>query len=225
MKKLFLIFSLLLSACISLCAQDRKSLRDSLVAATNLLEYHPDSLDLRLKKAAWNLQLEQWQYAKDEYDFILSRVPNNVSALYYRAYANEKLGCYKFARLDYEHVLTRVPGNFQSLLGLALLNQKDHRSSEAFDQINRLVSQYPDSAVAYAARAGIEKERNMNDLALFDYEEAIKRDPQNTDYRLERIDILLSLRKREHARRALDDLIRMGVPRAMLVQLYKRCTK
>ena len=65
----------------------------------------------------------------------------------------------------------------------------------------------------------------MNDLALFDYEEAIKRDPQNTDYRLERIDILLSLRKREPARQALDELVRMGVPRAMLVQLYKRCTK
>ena len=79
--------------------------------------------------------------------------------------------------------------------------------------------------MAYAARAGIEKERRMNDLALFDYEEAIKRDPQNTDYRLERIDILLNLRKREPARQALDELVRMGVPRATLIPLYKRCTK
>jgi hypothetical protein len=37
-------------------AQQREALRDSLKKATEALEYHPDSVDLRLKKAAWNLQ-------------------------------------------------------------------------------------------------------------------------------------------------------------------------
>lgn len=52
-----------------------------------------------------------------------------------------------------------VPGNFEGQLGLALLNQKSKHFTEAFDQINSLVNQYPDSAVVYAARGGIEKER------------------------------------------------------------------
>lgn len=103
-------------------AQQREALRDSLKKATEALEYHPDSVDLRLKKAAWNLQLEQWQYAKDEYDRVLSKDQHNIAALYYRAFANQKLRRYNFARLDYEHLLQRVPGHFSALLGLALLN-------------------------------------------------------------------------------------------------------
>ncbi len=52
-------------------AAQNKALRDSLSKATEVLAYHPDSIDLRLKKAAWNIQLEQWQYAKDDLDKVL----------------------------------------------------------------------------------------------------------------------------------------------------------
>ena len=187
------------------------------------MEYAPDSVDLRLKKASLNLQLEQWSYALDEYDLILKYHPYNLAALFYRAYTNEKLHRYKFARLDYENLLTIVPGHFEGQLGLALLNQKDKHYTEALDQINRLVSQYPDSAVAYAARAGIEREQGMAALAAFDYEEAIKRDPDNMDYRVDRIDALLQDKKKDEARRELDCLVRMGMPRATLLDFYKRC--
>ena len=129
-------------------AQGRASLRDSLAVAVDRLSYKPDSLDLRLKKASWNVQLEQWQYAKDEYDYVLGCDPKNVAALFYRAYVNEKMKRYGFARLDYENLLSVLPGNFEGRLGLALLNQKDHRYTDAMDQINMLVAQYPDSAVA-----------------------------------------------------------------------------
>ena len=52
----------------SLSKDQAKALRDSLAQATEVLAYYPDSIDLRLKKAAWNIQLKQWQYAKDEHD-------------------------------------------------------------------------------------------------------------------------------------------------------------
>ena len=66
---------------------------------------------------------------------------------------------YNFARLDYQNLLVLVPGNFQAQLGLALLNEKDKHYTEAYDGINSLIEQYPDSAMAYAARGGMEKER------------------------------------------------------------------
>lgn len=204
-------------------AQTKAQLKDSLKVATDRLEYAPDSVDLRLKKASLNLQLEQWSYALDEYDLILKYHPYNLAALFYRAYTNEKLHRYKFARLDYENLLTIVPGHFEGQLGLALLNQKDKHYTEALDQINRLVSQYPDSAVAYAARAGIEREQGMAALAAFDYEEAIKRDPDNKEYRVDRIDALLQDKKKDEARRELDCLVRMGMPKATLLDFYKRC--
>ena len=89
------------------------------------MQYYPDSVDLRLKKARWNMELEEWARAKDEYDIVLRIDPTNIAALYFRAFANEKMGRYNFARLDYENLLSYVPGNFEAQLGLALLNQKD----------------------------------------------------------------------------------------------------
>ena len=92
--------------------QQNKALRDSLKQAVQLLSFHPDSVDLLLKKASWNVCLEEWSYAKDTYDKVLFLEPSNVAALYYRAYVNERMGRYNFARLDYEHLLYIVPGHF-----------------------------------------------------------------------------------------------------------------
>lgn len=55
----------------------------------------------------------------------------------------------------------------------------------------------PDSAVAYAARAGIEKERQMFSLAENDYEAASQRDPLNVDYRVNRVELLLLLKNQK----------------------------
>ncbi len=202
-------------------AQDDRSLRDSLKLATEQLEYHPDSVDLRLRKASFNLQLQQWSYAKNEYDYVLDRNPYNIAALYYRAYANEQLHRYSFARLDYENLLKIVPGNFEAQLGLALLNQKDHRYTDAYNQINRLVEQFPDSAIAYAARAGIENERNMLDLAEYDYTEALKH-ADNDDWRLSRADVRIKLKKFDAARTDLECLVQKGTPRVALKEWFKR---
>lgn len=204
-------------------AQDYKALKDSLKQAADRLAYFPDSVDLRLRKASWNMELEQWDAAKAEYDFVLGREPGNLAALYYRAFANEKLKRYNFARLDYQNLLAVDPGNFEGQLGLALLNQKDMHYTEALDQMNRLVDQYPDSAVAYAARAGIEKERGMRELAAYDYAEAIKRDAGNLDYRVNLIDLLITLGRRSEARGQLDETVKLGItPRASLIDFYNR---
>ena len=181
-------------------AQDHQTLRSQLKEATERLACYPDSVDLRLKKAALNLQLEQWQYAKDEYDQVLRSHPDNIAGLYYRAYANQQLGRYNFARLDYENLLKVVPGHFSAQLGLALLNQKDKHHTEAMNQINRLVNQFPDSAVAYAARAGMEQEQGMIELAVYDYTEALKRDADNSDYLLNRVELWLKLGRKQRAK-------------------------
>lgn len=217
--------ALVLGLLLGLSAQaqeDRKALRDSLKQAMEELSYHPDSVELRLRKAAWNMQLGEWQYAKDEYDWVISHHPDNLAARYYRAYANTQLRRYNFARLDYENVLRVVPGNFDARLGLALLNQKDHHYTEAMDGVNLLVSSYPDSATAWAARAGIEKERDMKELAVYDYGEALLREPDNRDWLLARADLLIALRRYEEARKDLDRLVEIGVARGELREMYRK---
>ncbi len=221
-KRTFVALALGLLMSLTMQAQeDRKALRDSLKQAMETLSYHPDSVDLRLRKAAWNMQLGEWQYAKDEYDWVISHQPDNLAARYYRAYANTQLRRYNFARLDYENVLRVVPGNFDARLGLALLNQKDHHYTEAMDGVNMLVSSYPDSATAWAARAGIERERDMKELAVYDYGEALRREPNNRDWLLARADLLIALRRYEEARKDLDRLVALGVARGELREMYK----
>ncbi len=199
-----------------------KALRDSLAAATNILAYHPDSIDLRLKKAAWNIQLEQWQYAKDDLDKVLFLKNTNIAGLYYRAFVNEKLKRYNFARIDYQNLLLLVPGNFQAQLGLALLNEKDSHHTEAYDGLNNLIEQYPDSAIAYAARGGLEKERGMLELAEYDYAKAVSLDENNVDYRLNQIDLLITLRRKQDAYDALNAVQRKGVKIGQLQEFYHR---
>ena len=204
-------------------AQTYDDLRDSLEVASDKVRKFPDNISLRLNKASWNMLLEQWDYAKKEYDWVLERDPNNVAALYYRAYVFEKQHRYKFARKDYETMLSIVPGNFNGQLGLALLCQKDMRPSEAMDRLNILIQQYPDSAVAYAARAGIEAERGMNEVAEYDFSEAMRLDPSNSDYILNRADIRIKMGKKKQAREDLDRAVLAGVPRPALNEMYARC--
>lgn len=202
----------------ALCAQN--PLRDSLNAATAELEQHVDSVDLRLKRARWNLELKQWEYAKTDYDYILRRDPTNPAALFYRAYVNERMGRYNFARIDYQNLLKVVPTSFEAKICLALLNDRDNRHTEAMDQMNQIVEQFPDSAEAYAARAGMEAERGQHMLAEYDYTEAIVRDPSNIDYILGRAISAIALGHNSAARRDLDALVALGVPRTELEDYY-----
>lgn len=200
----------------------QENLRDSLAAATDALEYHPDSVDLRLKRAAWNVALHQWDYAKDDYDKVLRKEPGNVAALFFRAYVNEKLGRYSFARLDYENLLAIVPTHYEAKLGLALLNDKDHHLTEAMDQVNRLIEQNPDSASAYAARGGMEQERRMLEASEYDFTEALRRDKGNTSYLLSRAEVRVEMGSWSAAKRDLDRLLKLGVPMPELRILYAR---
>lgn len=206
----------------SLTKEQGKALRDSLSKATEVLAYHPDSIDLRLKKAAWNIQLQQWQYAKDDLDKVLFLNNTNIAGLYYRAYVNEKLLRYNFARLDYQNLLVLVPGNFQAQLGLALLNQKDKHYTEAYDGINNLIEQYPDSALAYAARGGMEKEKDQWELAEYDYAKAMQLDGQNADYVINHLDVLISLGRKNEAYADIDRLLKMGYKSGQLQEFYTR---
>lgn len=214
--------ALLMSMGRAVAQSSSSALRDSLALATETLAYHPDSIDLRLKKAAWNIQLEQWNYAKDELDKVLFLNLTNIAGLFYRAFVNEKLKRYNFARLDYQNLLVLVPGNFQAQLGLALLNEKDQHHTEAYDGINNLIEQYPDSAVAYAARGGMEKERGMLELAAYDYAEAMRLDSTNQDYIVSHVDLLITLGRKLEAYDDLRRLQALGVQPGQLQDFYAR---
>ena len=206
-------------------SQSNEDLRKELKEITEKVDANPSSLDFRLQKAALNIQLEQWESAKREYDYVLNREPENLAGLYYRAYVNEKLYRYNFARMDYESLLKIDPVNFEARLGLALLNQKDQHYTEAMDQINLLVEAHPDNALVYVARGNMEKERGMYALAEYDYTQAIQLEPEQTDYLVSRADVRILMGNAEGAKADLDLLVKKGIAKSALQNFYSRLKK
>ena len=223
-QKIIVSLGLLLAASQqTLQAQTTDQWRDSLSVLGKAITLNPNSIDLRLRKAAVNLELSQWDYAVEEYGRVLELDVKNLTALFFRAYANNKLRRYELAVADYERLLSLVPKHFEALLGASMANRKAGNTVKALDQLNQLVQFYPDSALAYAARASYETEQRMYDAAQFDWDEAIKRDSSNVDIRVSKVDLLIRLDRKREARRLLRTVIDMGVPRAALKEWLERC--
>lgn len=197
--------------------------RDTLTVLNEQIARQPYSTDLHLRKAAANLELQQWEYAIEEYWLVLQKEPQNPAALFYRAYANSHLRRYELARTDYESLLRLSPNHLEARLGLAYVWQQTGRKRDAMEQLNLAVDQHPDSAVAYAARAALERDLKQYDIALYDWQQAMRLAPDNRDYLVSTVDVLLLLNRKKEARTLLDAAVHKGTPRGLLHKWYAKC--
>ena len=189
----------LLVALSSVCAchvTAQTSWRDSLAFLNEQIRLQPTSTDLRLRKAAVNIELGQWEYAIDEYGRVLELDPKSLAAHFFRAYAHSQLRHYDQARSDYEAIIAVVPRHFEAQLGLAMTFRSMGKRTETLDRLNLLVEQHPDSALAWAARADYEAELEQFDPALYDWDEALRRDPQNQNFKASRAEVVRRMRRR-----------------------------
>ena len=203
----------------SALAQSSSAWRDSLAVLNKAITANPQSTDLRLRKAAVNIELEQWDYAIEEYGRVLGIDANNLPALYYRAFAHNHLRHYDMARADYERFLQLLPRHFEARLGLAMTMRRQGKTRDVTDELNRLVQMFPDSAVAYAVRADFEQEQAQYDLALYDWDEALRLANGRQEYQLGKYGVLWAMRRYDEARRLGEQLLEAGVPNATLKQL------
>ena len=220
-KLLFSTFLMIISS--ATLAQTGQEWRDSLSALGRAIDRNPRNVELRLRKAAVNLELNQWDYAIEEYGRVLDLDSLNLTALYFRAYANAQQRRYPLAVADYERFLAIVPKHFEAQLGLAMVAKKVSGQVATMDQFNRLVEQFPDSALAYAARAGYEVELQQLEPALYDWSEAIRLRPNNLEFIVSKVDVLLALKRKHEAKVLLDLAIANGTPRAALRDWLERC--
>lgn len=206
-------------------AQNNQRWRDSLTAINRQIATQPWSTDLHLRKANANLQLKQWQYAIDEYYLVLQHEPQNPAALFYRAYANTHLRRFDLARNDLSDLLAYLPNHFEARLSLAIVLQQLGKKQEALDQLNQTIQLHADSAVAYAARANLERDMKQDDVALYDWQRAEQLAPRDPTYVVSHADLLLVLGRKTEARRVLDAAVKRGVPRGMLAEWYDKCRR
>jgi len=207
----------------SASAQTRQQWRDSLEVLNRKIGKDANNVNLHLLKAEANINLEQWDYALAEYGKILHDDEKNLAALYFRAYVHMQQHHYDLARVDYESFLLLEPEHFEARLGLAHVLQKLGRKTEATDELNRLIQMFPDSADAYAARAAYETELKQYDIALYDWDEAIRRKPLKSGFVVSKADILIKLYRMDEARKELNAAVKRGVPRYALKEWFDKC--
>lgn len=204
---------------------DSQRWRDSLTILNRQIAETQWSTDLHLRKATANLELKQWEYAIDEYALVLQHEPRNPAALFYRAYANTHLRRFDLARNDLSDLLVMFPNHFEGRLSLAVVLQQQGHRQEALDQLNQVIEQHADSAVAYAARANLERVMKQDESALYDWQRAEQLSPHDPLYVVSHVDLLLVLERREEARRVLDAAVRRGIPRGMLHEWYQKAKR
>lgn len=180
------------------------------------------STKLHLRKANVNLQLSQWEYAIEEYRLVLEHEPHNPAALFYRAYANTHMRRFDLAKNDLSDLLAFLPRHFEGRLSLAIVLQQLDRRQEALDQLNQTIELHPDSAVAYAARANLERKMKLDDAALYDWSRAEELSPRDPVYVASHADLLIVLERRTEARRVLDEAVKRGIPKGMLLEWYNK---
>ena len=142
---------------------------------------------------------------------------------YPQLYAQLKYEVDDMAKADYDAFLAIQPQHFEAHLGLAHVLQKMGRKADILDELNLIVQQFPDSADAYAARAAYETEQKLYDVALYDWDEALRRQPSNAEYAVSKADILIGLGRRKEARETLDALVAHGTSRGALKEWYDKC--
>lgn len=221
MRKVVMIAAMFVA--LGATAQTPKQWRDSVSVLIEQINLYSQNLELRLKKAEANINLQQWEYARDEYTAVLKKDEKNLAALYFRAFCQTQLRQYSFARADYEAFLAIQPEHLEARLGLAHVLQLLGRKTDAADELNRAVQMFPDSTDAYATRAAFETQQEQYDAALYDWDEALRLAPKNAELVVSKVDVLLRLGRKKEARAALDQAVKQGINRAALREWYDKC--
>ena len=196
---------------------------DAVESFTYALNIAPRAIPILLNRATTYMELGKIDHAYVDYCQVLDGDKTHTEALLMRAYIYVIRRDYKAARIDYDRLLEKDPINYNARLGLVTLNQKEKKFSDAVEIISKLIAEYPNDAVLYVARAGVEVDMEHIDLALIDLEEAIRLDPKDTDAFILRGEVYLSQKKKMLARQDFEKAIQLGVPQSDLHSQIQQC--
>ena len=195
--------------------------QEALDLYTSGLNLSPKNMELRLDRAALLYRMGNQARAAADYSDVLDYQPENMEALQMRAHIYAGMHDYKRARADYESILNIEPLNEKAYIGLILVNDRSGRPREAMEQMNSLIAVYPNHAVLYAIRGGMEQHRRQYEQALVDLTHAIEMEPENVDFYVSRATLHLEMNKKKLARRDVQMALKYGADPIEMASLLK----
>ncbi|MEL7342148.1 MAG: tetratricopeptide repeat protein, partial [Bacteroidota bacterium] len=99
--------------------------------------------------------------ARQLYDQLISRHPDENRYLYERANLLTKLGVYDSALTDYGHVLMTDPKNVNALISRGVLYREQGDYQAALQDFNQVLKQNPDFSPVYCSRAEVYEALNQ----------------------------------------------------------------
>lgn len=196
---------------------------EALESYTFALNFAPRMVPVLLNRATLYMEMGKEELARADYSLVLDVDLDNQEALLMRAYIYMKHRNYPFARNDYSRLLKLNPQHYNGRLGLATLEQKERNYEAAISILNGMIVEYPEDALLYVARAGVENEMQHADLALIDLDEALRLDASLADAYLLRGQIYLAQGKKKPAKQDFEAALRLGVPHSDLRDLLRQC--
>lgn len=156
---------------------------------TQALKQKPDFHQIRMSRAVVSLQLHHFLEAKNDCDALLALTPTKeerTRVLFIRASALMGMRLNQEARKDLETLCLLDPKNENAPIMLALSLHDEGRSQEALERLTLHLGINKENVDALALRASIYGALKLHDLALLDYDEAIRLTPENAELYLER---------------------------------------
>ncbi len=134
-----------------------------------------------------------------KYNTILETDPNNVDALYNKAYLEYILGDIASAIKDYDLLVSIQPGNKEFYLNRGYLKHIINKREEALKDYDEALKIDPNYAFAYNNRGVALSELGRNDESLTAYNRAIEINPNYSDAYYNRGNLMTKTNKDEEA--------------------------
>lgn len=196
---------------------------EAIEAYTMALNITPYSTAMLLNRASLYMEKGREDLAYVDYCTVIDLLPDEIEARLVRAYIYQRRRQYKEARIDYNVVLRQDLGNRTARLGMVMLDEKEHRTAAALEEMNRLVQEYPDDALLLKMRANLYLGQEQWEAALLDLETAVRKDLSDAEVCVVLGDTYLKVKKKSDARAAFEQAISRGLPRAELAPRLKAC--
>lgn len=186
--------------------------------AINLL---PKTVNILLARASVYMQLGMIDSAYNDYLEVIVNDVKNKEAMTMKAYIDFSRRDYTKSKESYNSLLKWYPDDYNGMLGLALVEQKEKHYEKASSILSSLIYNNPTDAKLYLARAEVEYERGVYELAVEDCNKAIELDNKYVQAIIMRIKVNTKRNKNLLVKSDMKRLNKIGISSLEVKELLK----